>query len=39
MLKQEIDGPQSEQLEFLPCGQILQNSWNKRGAEPYPGKR
>ena len=25
-LRQEIDGPQAEQLEFVPCGQILQNS-------------
>ena len=24
-MKQEIDGPQAEQLEFVPCGQILQD--------------
>ena len=24
-LSQEIDGPQAEQLEFFPCGQILQD--------------
>ena len=32
-LRQEIDGPQAEQLELVPCGQILQDeddSWNKR---------
>ena len=25
ILRQEIDGPQAEQLEFVPCGQILQD--------------
>ena len=25
LLRQEIDGPQAEQLEFVPCGQILQD--------------
>ena len=24
-MRQEIDGPQAEQLEFVPCGQILQD--------------
>ena len=24
LLRQEVDGPQAEQLKFLPCGQILQ---------------
>ena len=24
-LRQEIDGPLAEQLEFVPCGQILQD--------------
>ena len=24
-LRQEIDGPQAEQPEFVPCGQILQD--------------
>jgi len=24
--KQEIDGPQAKQLEFIPCGQKLHNS-------------
>ena len=25
-LRQEIDGPQAKQLEFIPCGQKLHNS-------------
>ena len=25
VLRQEIDGPRAEQLEFVPCGQILQD--------------
>ena len=29
-----IDGPQAEQLEFVLCGQILQNS--RRGEKPCP---
>ena len=24
-MRQEIDGPQAEQLEFVTCGQILQD--------------
>ena len=36
--RQEIDGPQAEHLEFVPCGQIL---WNTRRQEsgPCPDKR
>ena len=33
-LRQQTDGPQAEQLEFVPCGQILQDKDNsqRRGA-------
>ena len=31
--RQEIDGPQAEQLDFVPCGQIFQNSKSERRAE------
>ena len=31
VLRQEIDGPQAEQLKFLPCGQKLHNSRSERG--------
>ena len=37
-LRQEIDGLQAEQLEFVPCGPILQDE-DRRGAEPCPDKR
>ncbi|XP_032492536.1 cryptic protein-like [Phocoena sinus] len=30
VLRQEIDGPQAEQLKSLPCGQKLHNSRSKR---------
>ena len=36
-LREEIDGPQAEQLESVHCGQILQNEDNsrsERGAVP-----
>ena len=36
---QEIGGPQAEQLEFVPCEQIIQNSRSDRGVEPCPYKR
>ena len=41
MCSSDLDGPQAEQLEFVPCGQILQNidSRSERGAEPCPEKR
>ena len=32
-LRQETDGPQAEQLEFVPCGQILQDKDNTRSEE------
>ena len=41
-LRQETDGPQDEQLEFVPCGQIVQDEHNSRiigEAEPCPEKR
>ena len=42
-LRQEIDGPQAKQLQFVPCGQILQDEDNSRRiigeAEPCPDKR
>ena len=38
-LRQEIDGPQAEQPEFLPCRQIVQNSRSQRGVEPCPDKK
>ena len=25
LVSQEVDGPQAEQLEFVPCGQIFQD--------------
>ena len=28
-LRQETDGPQAEQLEFVACGQILQDEKEK----------
>ena len=34
ILRQEIDGPQAEQLEFVPCGQILQNSRREEKLRP-----
>ena len=43
LMRQEIDGPQAEQLEFVPCGQILQGRDNSRRligeAEPRLDKR
>ena len=36
---QEIGGPQVEQLEFVPCEQIIQNNKSERGVEPCPDKR
>ena len=33
LLRQEIDGLQAEQLEFVPCGQILQDRDNSRARE------
>jgi len=38
-LRQEIVGPQTEQLESVSCGQILQSSRVERGAEPCPDKK
>ena len=35
-MTQEIDGSQAEQLEFIPCGQILQN--NRREEKPSPAQ-
>ena len=32
-MRQEIDGPQAEQLESVPCGQILQDKDKSRGRE------
>ena len=32
-MKQEIDGPQAEQLESVPCGQILQDKDDGRSKE------
>ena len=32
-LRQEIDGPQAEQLEFVSCAEILQNEDNSRREE------
>ena len=32
-VRQEIDGPQAEHLEFVPCGQILQDEDNSRREE------
>ena len=32
-LRHEIDGPQAEQLEPVPCGQILQDKDNGRSKE------
>ena len=34
-VRQEIDVPQPEQLEFVPCGQLLQDEEE----EPCPDKR
>ena len=34
IVRQEIDGPQSEQLEFVPCGQILQNGRREEKLSP-----
>ena len=43
IVRQEIDGLQAEQLEFVPCGQILQDEDNGRRrigeAGPCPDKR
>ena len=43
VLRQKIDGPQAEQLKFVPCGQIFQDEDNSRRiigvAEPRPDKR
>ena len=38
-LRQEIDGPQAEQLEFLPHGHKLQKSRSEWGAKSWPEKR
>ena len=32
-LKQEIDGPQAEQLGLVPCAQMLQDEDNSRSEE------
>ena len=32
-MRQEIDGPQAEQLESVPCGQTLQDEDNSRSRE------
>ena len=32
-MRQEVDGPQAKQLEFVPCGQILQDEDNSRREE------
>ena len=32
-MRQEIDVPRAEQLEFVPCGQILQDENNSRSEE------
>ena len=32
-VRQEIDAPQAEQLEFVPCGQVLQDEDNSRKEE------
>ena len=37
-VRQEIDGPQAEQLQFVHCGQILQDE-EEGGAKPCPDKR
>ena len=37
--RQEIDGPQAEQLDFVPCGQIFQNTKSERRAELCQDKR
>ena len=39
VVKQEMDGPQAEQPEFVPCGQIHPNSRSERGTEPCTDKR
>ena len=43
VIRQDIDGPQAEELEFVPCGEILQEEDNSRrivrGAELYPENR
>ena len=33
-VRQEINGPQAEQLKFIPCGQILQNSRREEKLSP-----
>ena len=38
-LRQEIDGPQAEQIEFVPCVQKLHNSRIIEEAGPCPDKR
>ena len=41
VVRQEIDGPQAEQLESVPCGQILQDKdcgRSKEGLSPAPVK-
>ena len=30
-IEEQIDGPQGEQLGFVPCGQKLHNSRSERG--------
>ncbi len=35
-MRQGIDGSQGEQLEFLPCGQILQSIRSERGGWALP---
>ena len=37
--RQEIDGPQAEQLDSVPCGQIFQNTKSERRAELCQDKR
>ena len=38
LLRQEIDGSQAKQLEFVPCGQTLQDKEEEK-LEPCPDKR
>ena len=40
LLRQKVDALLDEQLEFVPCGQMLQdNSRSEGGAELWPEKR
>ena len=38
-MEQEVDGPQAEQLDFVPYRQIFQNSKSERRAELCQDKR